>query len=179
LTLTIGKFYRITGGSTQHKGVLPDIALPSSVDPTLIGESSRGGALPWDQIDPTRYRANAPLDSAIAYLTQNESTRMREDADARYLQADVQALATQRNQRAVSLNLAVRTAEREKQRKEQLARENTRRAAQGLTPLASLDKAKPDEFPDVLLGQATQIMADYVRLGRPDKTLAASTVRPN
>jgi hypothetical protein len=103
---------------------------------------------------------------------------MRDDADARFLQADAQALSALRSQKAVSLNLAVRTAVREKQRKEQLARENTRRASQGLPALQSMEKLKPDELPDVLLGQATQIMADYVRLGRPEKALAASA-RPN
>lgn len=178
LTLTIGKFYRVTGGSTQNKGVLPDIVLPSAVDPALIGESSRDGAMAWDQIDPTRYRPSPPLDSAIAYLSQNELTRMRDDADARYLQADVQAISAIRNQKSVSLNLATRTAEREKQRKEQLARENVRRSAQGLPILPSLEKLKSDEVPDVLLGQASQIVADYVRLGRPEKALAA-TSRPN
>ena len=120
LTLTVGKYYRVTGGSTQNKGVVPDIALPSGVDPDEIGENSREGALPWDQIDATRFRAAGPLDAAIAYLTQHEVERMQGDPDVRYLMSDIQAVAEIRSQTAVSLNLKARIAERERQRKDQL-----------------------------------------------------------
>ena len=57
LTLTIGKYYRVTGESTQHRGVIPDIELPSMVDVETVGESTRETALPWDRIQPTRFRA--------------------------------------------------------------------------------------------------------------------------
>ena len=56
LTLTIGKYYRVTGESTQHRGVIPDIELPSMVDTATVGESTRDTALPWDRIQPTRFR---------------------------------------------------------------------------------------------------------------------------
>ena len=58
LTLTIGKYYRVTGESTQHRGVIPDIELPSMVDTATVGESTRDTALPWDRIQPTRFRAD-------------------------------------------------------------------------------------------------------------------------
>lgn len=172
LTLTIGKYYRVTGGSTQNKGVVPDIALPSRVDPDEIGENSREGALPWDQIDATRFRASNPLNSAIAYLTQHEVERMQDDPDVRYLVSDIQASAELRTQTTVTLNMKERLAERERLRQEQLARENSRRSALSLPVVASLDTIKPEDVPDVLLKQATQVLTDYVSLGRPDKGLA-------
>ena len=61
LTLTIGKYYRVTGESTQHRGVIPDIELPSMVDTATVGESTRDTALPWDRIQPTRFRADPAL----------------------------------------------------------------------------------------------------------------------
>ena len=172
LTLTIGKYYRVTGGSTQNRGVVPDIALPSAVDPDEIGESSRDGALPWDQIEPTRFRARNRLDASIAYLTQHEVERMQADPDVRYLMADIQAIAEAREQTSVSLNLAKRVAERESQRKAQLSRENARRAAQGIAQVATLEQIKPEDVPDVLLKQAAQVLSDYVALMAPDKALA-------
>jgi carboxyl-terminal processing protease len=174
LTLTIGKYYRVTGGSTQNKGVMPDISLPSAVDPDQIGESSREGALPWDRIEATRYRASAPLESAIAYLTQNEVQRMQTDADVRYLLADIDALNAVRAQTAVSLNLKSRIAERDRQQAEQLQRENARRAAAGMPPVEALDKIKPEEQPDILLKQAAHVLGDYISLVRPEKAVAST-----
>jgi carboxyl-terminal processing protease len=177
LTLTIGKYYRVTGGSTQNKGVLPDIVLPSAVDTTQVGENIRPGSLPWDQIEATRFRASAPLDAAVAYLAQNETTRLRDDPDMRYLLSDIQAINRVRSQKAVSLNLKARLAEREQQRKDQLARENSRRSAEGLQPLATLEKLKPEDTPDVLLRQAAHVLVDYAALGRTDAKAVATTAR--
>jgi carboxyl-terminal processing protease len=174
LTLTIGKYYRVTGGSTQNKGVVPDIALPSSVDPDEIGENSREGALPWDQINATRFRATGRLDAAIAYLTQHEVERMQQDPDVRYLMSDIQAAAELRAQKSVSLNLEKRLRERDRQRQERLSRENARRIAQGLPPAESLESIKPEELPDVLLKQATLVLSDYVALDRTGKAVASN-----
>jgi carboxyl-terminal processing protease len=80
LTLTIGKYYRVTGESTQHRGVNPDIGLPSPIDSAEIGESVRDSALPWDTIQTTRFRAGDPLDTTIHSLNANHSERAKEDA---------------------------------------------------------------------------------------------------
>ena len=172
LTLTIGKFYRVTGGSTQNRGVVPDIALPSGVDPDEIGENSRDGALPWDQISATRFRAAGPLNAAVAYLTQHEVERMQSDPDVRYLLSGIEARAEMRAQQTVSLNLKKRLQERERQRAEQLARENSRRKAENQPAVASLDDIRPEDIPDVLLKQTTQILGDYVALEQADRALA-------
>ena len=112
LTLTIGKYYRVTGGSTQHRGVIPDIELPSLVDTNTVGESTRDTALPWDQIDPTRFRAEPSLDPAIQLLTERHTARAANDPDYNFLLADVAAFGKLRERETVSLNLLERQAER-------------------------------------------------------------------
>lgn len=164
LTLTIGKYYRVTGGSTQHRGVLPDIDLPSAVDPERIGESSRDRALPWDQIKATGFLAEEPLDSEIAYLTQFQSTRMQVDPDMNYLMRDIEAVDEARTQTTVSLNKEARIAEREERQAERLQRENDRRIAVGLEAVESLDDLAVEDQPDILLNQATEIIADLVSI---------------
>jgi carboxyl-terminal processing protease len=164
LTLTIGKYYRVTGGSTQHRGVLPDIDLPSPVDPELVGESIRTRALPWDQIDPTRFDAQKPLDTEIATLVQNQNSRTETDPDMRSLISDIEALEIIRAQQGISLNLSERKAERESRRADSLARENSRRLSLDLEPLESLDDASDDDKPDTLLNQAAQIVTDLAGL---------------
>ncbi|MGI9343589.1 MAG: carboxy terminal-processing peptidase [Gammaproteobacteria bacterium] len=164
LTLTIGKYYRVTGGSTQHRGVLPDIDLPSVVDPERVGESSRDRALPWDQIRPTGFRADEPLDSEIAYLTQYQNSRMQTDPDVDYLMLDIAAADEARTQTTVSLNKAARIAEREQRQADRIQRENNRREALGLEPIEELDDIDAEDQPDVLLDQATQVIADLVSI---------------
>lgn len=174
LTLTMGKFYRITGGSTQNRGVIPDISLPSGVDPEEIGENTREGALPWDQIRATRFRSGDPLDDVVAYLTQHEIRRMQSDPGVRYLLSNIEAAAAMRAKTSVSVHLEKRRAERDQQRDEQLARENEWRKAIGLPSLGSLDDLTPEDIPDVLLKQATQILGDYVALGWDERDRAAA-----
>lgn len=157
LTLTIGKFYRVNGGSTQHRGVIPDIVLPSAIDTDKVGESSRDRALPWDQIPATRFQAREPLDVAIAALARTEKSEQATDPDMRYLQADIAANENLRRQRSVSLNLEDRKRERETLKNEQLARENARRAAVGLPAVASVEDLKPEDQPDALRNAAARM----------------------
>ncbi len=166
LTLTIGKYYRVTGGSTQHRGVLPDIDLPSAIDPEKNGESSRKRALPWDQIKATGFSAQQPLDSEISYLTQAYNTRIQMDANIDYLLSDIAAMEELRAKKSISLNKEKRLAEREATRQKRLERENQRRAANGLESIDSLDAVKDEEQPDILLDQATDILTDLVTLDK-------------
>lgn len=164
LTLTIGKFYRVNGGSTQHRGVIPDIALPSVIDAETIGESSRDRALPWDQIAATRFQTSQPLDATIAELSRYERTELAKNPDMRHLEASIAAIDEMRARKKVSLNFDERKAEREREQRVQLERENTRRTAQGLPPIESLDQLKPDEQPDVLLQTAARVASEYSRI---------------
>ncbi|MGI9264904.1 MAG: carboxy terminal-processing peptidase [Gammaproteobacteria bacterium] len=160
LTLTIGKYYRVNGGSTQHRGVEPDIELPSSIDSKTVGESSRESALPWDQIKTTEYNADQSLVDAVSLLKENHLQRTDGNADFEYLVAGIEDLNQQRATTSVSLSLDAREREREESQAKQLALANDRRVALGLEPIAGLEEAGDEEVPDVVLDIAAAIVAD-------------------
>jgi len=165
LTVTIGKFYRVTGESTQHRGVQPDVALASAIDTKEIGESALESALPWDRIAGVPFKTSAGTAAAppIAALATEEDARAQIDPDYKWLKSDIAALDSVREQKTVSLNLKVRREERTRIDKERLERENSRRAAKNLPAYKSveeLDKAK--DTTDVVLDQASQVMADVL-----------------
>lgn len=164
LTLTIGKYYRVTGESTQHRGVDPDIALPSPIDATEVGESVRDTALPWDTISTTRFRAGEPLDSTISALSASYLTRSKDDPDFQYFTAGIEDVEKARARTTVSLNIEERKREREESRERRLALENARRAARGLEPLESVEALEEQEGPDVQLDQAAAIVTDLAEL---------------
>jgi carboxyl-terminal processing protease len=190
LTVTIGKFYRVTGESTQEKGVEPDVSLASALDAKEIGEHALESALPWDRIAgvPFRTSVGTAAAPAVAALASEEESRAHHDPDYRWLMSDIAAIDSERDQHSVSLNLNARREERAHVDKERLARENTRRAAKNQPPFKSVEdldksykdsKDKPkDAAGDVLLEQAAQIMADMVTGARPapqpQKTARAS-----
>jgi carboxyl-terminal processing protease len=160
LTLTIGKYYRVTGGSTQHRGVIPDIELPSAVDSDLVGESSRDSALPWDQIEATRYKAYAPLQAAVEVLTDGQKERSVGNPDYLYLVDDIEDQRVSQAHKSVSLSLEQRKRDREETTERQLERLNKRRASLGLEPAGTLEDVSADEVPDVILETAAAIVAD-------------------
>ena len=166
LTLTIGKYYRVTGESTQNRGVLPDIELPSYVDLETVGESTRDTALPWDRIQPTRFQAKPSLDVSIAALQVEQSTRSANDPDYNYLLNGIAAFEQIRDQQTVSLNLEARRSELDQQEQQRLERENARRSALGLAPFASIDELDDSgETPDsILLDQATHVVAEMAAI---------------
>jgi carboxyl-terminal processing protease len=170
LTVTIGKFYRITGESTQHRGVEPDIVLPSSIDMEVVGESALDAALPWDRIAPAGFRRiglPAQMPSALE-LEQAEALRAADDPDFRWLVASIAVNERLRGEQSLSLNLATRKAEREQLDADRLQRENTRRSALGKKAFANLEELeKSDEVsgenaPDILLNRTAEIVGDLV-----------------
>jgi carboxyl-terminal processing protease len=178
LTVTIGKFYRVTGESTQHRGVEPDVVLPSQIDMEEFGESALQGALPWDRIPGVPFRSEAKAAQPnIAALATEEKTRAERDPDYRWLVADLAAAEAMRKQTSLSLNLQERKTERERLEKERLARENTRRAAQKLPPLKTSEELAEAKFPDTVLDQAAEVMSDMVSGVRPLHSAPTRTVR--
>ncbi|MBT8098963.1 MAG: carboxy terminal-processing peptidase [Gammaproteobacteria bacterium] len=179
LTLTIGKYYRVTGGSTQHRGVDPDILLPSPIDAEEIGESVRDSALPWDEIQTTRFRAGEPLDNTINSLIVSHRERTKDDPNVRYLEQFIADDRENRDRKSVSLNLEARRQQREDNLKRALELENERRAALNLEPLATLEDLDEESRPDVQLDQAAAIVTDLAVLrevgGLPAQT---AQVRP-
>ena len=164
LTLTIGKYYRVTGDSTQHRGVIPDIELPSLLNTDNVGESNQPGALPWDQIKATQFSSQLPLDNAIIFLSDGQQVRSVGNPDMQYLVQDIAALDEIRKQNSVSLNLEARRAEMDALRQARLDRENHRRAALGLEPFESTEELDEAERPDILLQQAAEIATDLALL---------------
>jgi len=162
LTVTIGMYYRVTGDSTQNRGVQPDIRLPSAISPEEVGESSRDGALPWNRIRSANFKPDGSVAPVLGELQRDHDARVADDPDFRYAQAEIGAIDAMRKEKSVSLNLKDRKAERERLTQERLARENTRRTALGEAPLKSVDDIK--DPPDAILAEAAQITADYVRL---------------
>jgi carboxyl-terminal processing protease len=166
LTVTIGKFYRVTGESTQHRGVDPDVPLPSPIDMKEIGESALEAALPWDRIAGVPFQASAGAVSTlpVSTLMSDEDVRAQKDPDYRWLVSDIAAIDTVREQKSLSLNLKARREERTRMEKERLDRENSRRAAKNLPPYKTVEEIDKDksELPDVVLTQAAEIMADMV-----------------
>ena len=164
LTLTIGKYYRVTGESTQHRGVDPDISLPSHIDVDVVGESVRETALPWDTIRTTKFRAGDPLENTITTLTASHISRSKDDPDYQYLVEGIRDIEEVRARKTVALNIDKRRLEREESMERRLERENARRAALQLEPLASMEELEDAEAPDVQLDQAADIVTDLAEM---------------
>ena len=179
LTLTIGKYYRVTGESTQHRGVEPDIELPSPIDAELIGESVRDSALPWDTIQTTRFRAGESLDPMIETLTVSHGTRAEDDANFHYLMQNIEADKESRARTEISLNIDTRRSEREDNLARALLLENERRESLGLVALETLEEMEDDDRPDIHLDQAAEIVTDLAIIRETESVPAqAAQVTP-
>ena len=189
---TIAQFFRVDGGSTQNKGVVPDLSFPASVDASEYGESTYDNALPWTAIDPVahvRYGNFAPL---VPQLDQLHAARIKADREFMWWSEDVAQFRAERAKKTISLNEAERRAERDRNEAKRQARIVERKAI-GLTadPLdedasddglqagerniardAAREKLAEDR-PDPLLRESAAILADAVRLLDGDKTLSA------
>lgn len=164
---TIAKFYRINGGSTQHRGVLPDIAFPTAVDPNDWGESKEENALPWDQINKADYAKLHDVGSDVAYLTSLYQERIKDNSEFNYLLDDIEVYKAEKDDKSVSLNLEKRKAEREERKSKRLVRTNERLLKLGKKPVVDLDDL-PDDLDelDPFLDETVRITFDLVNLGR-------------
>ena len=165
LKLTIAKYYRINGGSTQNLGVIPDITLPSYIDPHDFGESSQPSALPWDQIDPSNYKLHSNLNQIIPELMSLSEKRRINDIEFQFLIEDIYTYNDSRNKKYVSLNSELRKQEKEANEEKEFQRENERRQAKGLK---LLDKGevpeKEEKTDDIFLNETAMIVTDMIGL---------------
>ncbi len=171
LKVTIAQFFRVNGGTTQLRGVTPDISLPGLSDPTSFGETSYDNALPWAEIKPARYSPSDSVKSLLPALQSRHDERAKSDADFQRLVEDIADLKTQREKGVVSLNEAERRKEaaaREKRLKSR-AQENggvdpeMDDGLQGNERSLSADIAMENarkNAKDVLLNEAAAILAD-------------------
>lgn len=160
---TIQKFYRINGGSTQNKGVVPDIAYPTPIDASETGESVEDNALPWDQIQPAKYAVLKDKQAQIASLTLKHNERIKSDMEFSFIQEDIARYKAEKDDNSLSLNEATRQAESEKNEQRRLDRINQRQVKQGAEPFKSLDDVPKDyEAPDAYLDETVAIMVDMI-----------------
>lgn len=160
LTFTSGKFYRVTGESTQHRGVQPDISLPSAISTEEFGESTRDTALPWDRIRSVQFNKDTSLRQSIAPLEQAHTKRVGGDPDFQMLLKDIDIFETERAKKSISLNLKKRQAERTQIDQQRVTNENLRRKLDGLPPVKAMTDIPANEQPDAILAEATHIAID-------------------
>jgi carboxyl-terminal processing protease len=170
IQFTIAKFYRINGGSTQHRGVLPDITFPSAINPEDWGESKEENALPWDKIPRAQYTKLNELGGDFAYLQSLYEERIKTNKEFNYLLDDIAVYKAEKDDKTVSLNLIKRKTKRETRKAKQLARVNERLLKLGKEKVTSLEDL-PDELDelDPFLDEAAKITFDLVALGRMAK----------
>ena len=170
IQFTIAKFYRINGGSTQHRGVLPDIEFPSAIDPADWGESKEENALPWDQIPKARYNKLNDISQDVTYLSSLHSTRIAQNQEFNYLLSDIAEYKAEKDDKTISLNLANRKEKRESRKAKQLMRANERLASLGKEKVTDLDDLPEDlETLDPFLDETAKITFDLVSLGKVAK----------
>lgn len=144
LKITESKFYRISGESTQHRGVVPDVAFPTLYDHEEIGESALDHALNWDQINPVRHHRYNDLSTVLPHINTLFQQRSGSNPDFIYLEDQVELAQHTRSLTELPLNEEARKALRESQEGKALAIENKRRKAQGEELLASFDELEGD-----------------------------------
>ena len=165
LKLTIAKYYRINGGSTQRLGVTPDITFPSYIDPNDFGESSEISALPWDKINPTNYKMFNNLNDIISKLQSFSENRRNNDPEFQYLKEDIRDYKNSKKQKYISLNEEVRKQKKDEEDEKEFQRENERRKRKGLKLLEKGEvPEKSDEDNDIFLTETATIVTDMIKL---------------
>jgi len=141
LKITRSKFYRISGESTQHRGVLPDIDFPDLYDVSDdIGEAALDSALPWDTIETTSfYRPYANLQPILPALVSRHQERLQNDPDFNYIEAQIARALENQEDNTLSLNMDTLLAERAENDAWRLQLENSRRLAKGEEPYESIE----------------------------------------
>ena len=143
LKLTAAKFYRISGESTQHKGIMPDIDFPLDYDPESIGESTLEHPLPWDKIAATRYRPKSNVSQMTTALVSLHNKRVEKDPDFIYMRDAAAYRQVRSKETSITLNEAQRRVEKTDSDAFWLGLENARRALKGEPLIASLEELNP------------------------------------
>ena len=171
--MTIQKFYRINGSSTQHKGVTPDIELPSAFSAEEYGESSQPSALPWDQIGSTRYDLSRGLnDKIMSRLRDRFDQRLKSDPELKQLAQDLTEFKKAKGNTTVSLQESKRRKEREEAERKRAA---ATKVSQMSAPIDETGTPSPDagtsvagtpaapkKKKDLYLNEAGLVLADYI-----------------
>jgi carboxyl-terminal processing protease len=164
--LTIAKFYRINGESTQHLGVTPDVKFPSAFDSTEMRESSEPSSLPWDQINSTTYTPFGNVQKVVPELIKKHEERIaqRDPLWQKYMD-EVNDYKAAHNKKSISLNETIRKKEHDEEEQKNFQRENERRKELGLKLLQKGETPASEEpKDDPLMDESGHILADYIAL---------------
>jgi len=185
LKITQAKFYRISGASTQHKGVIPDIILPDTVDTTKVGEDSLEHALKWDSIESAKYHNLNAVSPYSDTLNTKHRSRIQQYPEYSILLEEIDLLETQRAKDRVTINEEKRKIENAQFDAAQLSLVNKRRKLENLEPVKSLDewanseKDKAAEStdkkiePDFVVKESAEVLLDFIDL---QKVMTANAV---
>lgn len=196
LKMTVAQFFRINGGTTQLRGVTPDIRFPAGDDEDSHGESSFDNALPWVKIGAADYSPTGNLKVELSTLRSRHENRLKRDRDFRYLQEDLAEINRLRKKNLISLNEAERRQERATQEARTAARETARKTGKDGSDASQLrdDGLESGERPlqndlararerkntrDFQLIEAAHVLGDAVRLQKGAPRLAANGAAPN
>lgn len=175
LKLTVAQFFRVNGGTTQLRGVTPDISLPGLSDPKTFGEASYDNALPWTEVKPANYKADGSIKALLPQLQSRHDARVQNDPDFQRFVEDITTLKAQREKRVISLNETERRNEMADQANRLKSREKIddgvdtggddglQANERSLSADIALEKARKNAK-DVLLNEAASILADEADL---------------
>ena len=173
IKITESKFYRVSGSSTQAKGIEPDIVLPSTWDIEETGESSLDESLPWDTIRPIRHRIYNLNDFAIQRASENHTDRLSSDPNMQYILKVRQKYDQRKNKKELSLNINERKNDKLDRRSWILNAENARRSLLNFDTFDTYDDLETfreeidsDEISlenDFLLNESKNIIVDYLK----------------
>lgn len=160
--LTIAKYYRVNGGSTQNLGVVPDISYPTMIDPKDFGESSEPSALPWDEIKSADFNRYADLNKLLPEINKKHLQRISSSKDFQNLIEDIQIYKENKKKTFISLNEDIRKEEKLKEEQRKLERDE-KIQTNGETEL--LDEEVPvikNDKKDYILDETAKIISDYI-----------------
>ena len=186
IKITESKYYRVNGMSTQNKGVIPDIELPSTWDIESVGESSYPTALEWDVIRPYRHNKFKLNKNLIGEVINQFELRLNDEPNLNYLKQVRERYDLNKNKKLITLNIENRETQKELRKDWLLEIENERREANGLNIFASykeMEDSNDDEEDfnenlidlknDYQLLESTKIINDFINLSK--KTMLSST----
>lgn len=187
LKMTQAKFYRVSGGSNQHRGVVPDLALPFVVDKEETGESALPNALPWDQIRAASYSPSADLTPLLEPLRKKMEKRIARDPEFDYIREQISLLDEIRGATELPLNEAARREHQKRIDEKRLAVENRLRRSRNQEVLkdvrslieqeeariAALQSGEEeDQSEDAWLNETGRILVDLLGLTDRNKMVA-------
>ncbi|MNJ91723.1 Tail-specific protease precursor [compost metagenome] len=167
INLTMAKFYRVTGSSTQHKGVMPDIQFPSLYPMDKIGEDTEPSALPWDEVKRSDFAPVGDLTPFKSELVKLHDQRMEKSPDYKIMVQDIAESKKRESEVSVPLNEGKLKIERDSLEAKNLSRLNALRASRGLAPVKKGDKIKKEDNFDFIQNESLKIMADFMELTNP------------